>query len=491
LPNVASAHCARSGGRSHRPLTEDAMSLAHHGPEPRTDLEQIPEIVTRLRASFEAERTRPLAWRRSQLERLRALLDDHGEELVEALQADLHKPELEARAADVSSVKSEIRLALKNLARWTKPKRVGGMPFLGRSQIVHEPLGVVLVIAPWNYPVQLLLSPLVGALAAGNAVVLKPSELTPHTSAALAKHVPDYLDTEAVALVEGGVEETTALLAERFDHIFYTGNGSVGRIVMEAAARHLTPVTLELGGKSPCIVDDDVDVEVTARRIAWGKFINAGQTCIAPDYLLVHEDREEALVEALAKVIREFYGDDPKQSSDFARIVNGRHHQRVARLLKDGDVVVGGQVDENLNYVAPTLLRNVSADSDVMREEIFGPVLPVLKVKDMPEAIRFVNQREKPLALYVFSNDERVQQEVIERTSSGGACVNGTILHLANPQLPFGGVGPSGMGAYHGRYSFETFSHRKSVLRRKLKRDPRFLYPPYGKWKTRLARKLS
>jgi len=458
---------------------------------PHTDLDAIPAAVERLRASFDAGRTRPLEWRRQQLGRLWALLDEHGDALVEALQADLRKPELEAWAADVGSVRSEAKRAIKKLARWTRPQRVGGMPLLGRSYVIREPLGVVLIIAPWNYPVQLLFSPLVGAIAAGNAVVLKPSEVTPHVSALLARHVPDYLDPEAIALVEGGVEETTALLAERFDHIFYTGNGRVGRVVMEAAAKHLTPVTLELGGKSPCIVDDDVDVDVAARRIAWGKFVNAGQTCIAPDYLLVHERREDALVEALGRVIREFYGDDPKRTQDYARIVNGRHHQRVARFIKDGDVVVGGQTDASQNYVAPTLLRNVSPDSDVMGEEIFGPVLPILKVKDMAEAIRFVNEREKPLALYVFSNDERVQQEVLDRTSSGGVCVNGTILHLANPELPFGGVGPAGMGAYHGRHSFETFSHRKSVLRRKLKRDPKFLYPPYGKLMTRLTKRFA
>jgi len=466
-------------------MSEPAATLPH------TDVDRIPETVERLRASFDAGRTRPLAWRREQLERLLALLDDHGEALVEALQADLRKPELEAWAADVGSVRSEAKRALKNLKRWTKPERVGGMPLLGRSYVYREPLGVVLVIAPWNYPVQLLLSPLVGAIAAGNAVVLKPSEVTAHTSAVLARHIPDYLDTEAVAVVEGGVEETTALLGERFDHVFYTGNGHVGRIVMEAAAKHLTPVTLELGGKSPCIVDDDVDVDVTARRIAWGKFMNAGQTCIAPDYLLVHENKESELVEALDRTIREFYGDDPKTTPDYARVVNGRHHERLTRLLKDGDVVVGGQTDESQNYVAPTLLRNVSTDSDLMREEIFGPVLPILKVKDVPEAIRFVNEREKPLALYVFSNDERVQEDVLERTSSGGACVNGTIMQLANPKLPFGGVGPSGMGAYHGRHSFETFSHRKSVLRRKLKRDPKMMYPPYGSLKTRLAKRFS
>jgi aldehyde dehydrogenase (NAD+) len=458
---------------------------------PHTDLDQIPATVERLRSSFDAGRTRPLEWRREQIGRLIALLGDHGSEIVDALQADLKKPELEAWAADVGAVRSEAKAALKKLKRWTRPERVGGMPFLGRSFVLREPLGVVLVISPWNYPVQLLFSPLIGALAAGNAVVMKPSEVTPHTSAVLARHVPDYLDTEAIALIEGGVPETTALLDERFDHIFYTGNGTVGRVVMEAAAKHLTPVTLELGGKSPCIVDDDVDVEITARRIAWGKFMNAGQTCIAPDYVLVHEQREEELVEALGRAIRDFYGDDPKATPDFGRIVDGRHHQRVARLIKDGDVVVGGQTDETQNYIAPTLLRNVSPDSDAMREEIFGPVLPILKVKDIAEAIRFVGEREKPLALYVFSNDERVQQDVLERTSSGGVCVNGTIMHLANPELPFGGVGPAGMGAYHGRHSFETFSHRKSVLRRKLKRDPKFMYPPYGKFKTRMAKRFS
>jgi len=458
---------------------------------PHTAVERIPEIVGRLRAGFEAGRTRPLAWRREQLQRILTLMEERGDALVEAMQADLRKPALEAWTADVGAVKAEAKLALKNLRGWTRPRRVGGMPLLGRWRILHEPLGVVLVIAPWNYPVQLLLSPLVGAIAAGNAAVLKPSEVTAHTSAALAKHVPAYLDTEAVAVVEGGVAETQTLLTERFDHIFYTGNGTVGRVVMEAAAKHLCPVTLELGGKSPCIVDEDVDVAMAARRIAWGKFMNAGQTCIAPDYVLVHEDREQELVDALRKVIHDFYGDDPSATPDFGRVVNTRHHQRLARLLKSGDVVLGGQVDESQCYVAPTLLRNVAPDSDVMQEEIFGPILPILKVPDVSEAIRFVNERDKPLALYVFSNDERVQEDVLTRTSSGGACVNGTIVHLANPALPFGGVGPSGMGACHGRHSFETFSHRKSVLRRGLRFDPKLIYPPYGKLATRLLRRLS
>jgi len=465
-------------------------AAADSRPGPHTDVERIPGTVEGLRRSFASGRTRPLAWRREQLKALRAMMVEHGDELVAALQADLGKPVLEALAADVSSVKREASLALRRLRRWTRPERVGWLPIPGRMRVIREPLGVVLIIAPWNYPVQLLLSPLVGALAAGNCALLKPSEVTAHTSERLARLVPRYLDSDAIALVEGGVEETTALLRERWDHIFYTGNGTVARVVMEAAARHLTPVTLELGGKSPCIVDGDVDVRIAARRIAWGKWLNAGQTCIAPDYVLVKREREEELVEELERAVREFYGDDPKATSDYARMVSGRHHRRVTRLLKDGKPAFGGQVDEEDRFVAPTVLRQVAADAEVMSEEIFGPVLPVLPVGSVDEAVEFVNQREKPLALYLFTRDRRVEEDVLARTSSGGACVNGTLLHISVPQLPFGGVGPSGMGAYHGRFSFETFSHRKSVLSRGLRFDPSFLYPPYGRWKTKLAKWL-
>jgi aldehyde dehydrogenase (NAD+) len=466
------------------------MSVAVVAPEPHTEIGRIPGQVARLRAAFEAGRTRPLAWREEQLRGIEKLIVERGDELLEALQADLGKPAVEAWAADIGAVKMEAAQTLKKLAKWTRPEKVGLLPIPGRMRIIREPLGVVLIISPWNYPVQLLLTPLVGAIAAGNAAMLKPSEVTPHTSDVLAKRIPEYLDPEAIQLVEGGVDETSALLAERWDHIFYTGNGTVARVVMEAAAKHLTPVTLELGGKSPCIVDDDVDVKIAARRIAWGKWLNAGQTCVAPDYVLVKREREDELVEALAETVQEFYGEDPQKTGDYARIVNERHHQRISRLIGDGKPAFGGQADESDRYVAPTVLREVSADSDVMKEEIFGPVLPVLPVDSIDEAVEFVNARDKPLALYLFTRNAEVEEDVLARTSSGGVCVNGTILQLASPALPFGGVGPSGMGAYHGRFSFETFSHRKSVLSRDMRFDPKVMYPPYTSLKTRMIKKL-
>jgi aldehyde dehydrogenase (NAD+) len=292
-------------------------------------------------------------------------------------------------------------------------------------------------------------------------------------------------------VVEGGVAETTALLAERFDHIFYTGNGTVGRVVMEAAAKHLTPVTLELGGKSPCVVDQSTDLDVAARRIVWGKFYNAGQTCIAPDYVLAHEAIEDALLARLKQTVRDFYGDDPRTSPDYGRVVNVRHHRRLTALLPgSGEVVTGGGANEAERYLAPTILRDVPADAPVMAEEIFGPILPVLRVKDVDEAVAFVNARPKPLALYLFTKDGEVRRRVLERTSSGGALVNHISLHVGVPSLPFGGVGPSGMGAYHGKASFETFSHRKSVLVKPTWLDPRLLYPPYDETKKKWIRRL-
>ena len=451
-----------------------------------------PALVGALRAYFETGATKPLSWRRSQLDALEHFLMEREQDILDALAADLGKPATEAFGAEIGLTLSEIRLTRKKLASWMKPERVRtsllAMP--GRSYIYREPLGVTLIIAPWNYPFQLVVLPLIGAIAAGNCAVVKPSEVSPNVSALIAKWLPKYLDRRAIQVVEGGVPETTALLREKWDHILYTGNGTVGRIVMEAAAKHLTPVTLELGGKSPCIVDESADLDVAAKRIVYGKFFNAGQTCVAPDYVLVHDHVHDALINRMVSMIREFYGDDPKQSPDFARIVNEWHHARLSRLLGNTDVVTGGETDVSDRYIAPTILKNVKEDDAVMQEEIFGPILPVISVSSVEAAIGFVNRHEKPLALYVFAGDEAAQDRVLSGTSAGGTVLNHVWLHLSVPELPFGGVGESGMGAYHGRQSFETFSHRRSVLKKPTLPDPPILFPPYSARKLHWLKKL-
>ena len=477
------------------------MTLATHSTQARpssgngqtlTD-QQIIETVQRLRRAYESGITRPLEWREAQLRALLRMIRENEDAILEALREDLGKCHFEGFIGETGFVASDIKYTLKHLRKWLAPKKVKApLPVLPAKARVHsEPLGVVLIIAPWNYPFQLAITPLAGAIAAGNAAVVKPSEVAPATSSIIARLVPKYLDRDAVSVIEGGVAETTTLLSQKFDHIFYTGNGSVGRIVMKAAAEHLTPVTLELGGKSPCIVDEDVDLEVAARRIVWGKFFNAGQTCVAPDYVLVHERIEPRFLDKLREMVREFYGDDPKQSADYARIVNERHHARLTKLLDSGEPVTGGQADVADKYIAPTVLKNVEPDSAIMQDEIFGPLLPVLKVKNVDEAIDFVNGRDKPLALYVFTNDKDRARRVIDRTSSGGACINDCVSHLAAPELPFGGVGPSGMGAYHGKATFDTFSHKKSVLDKATKLDAPLRYPPYVEQKLKWVKRLT
>lgn len=433
--------------------------------------EQPADVVARLRAGFATGRTKPVAWRTGQLRRLRALLTERGADLAAALRADLGKSSAEAYRTEIDFTVREIDHTLEHLADWLRPEPAPVPAHLGADATAwtqYDPLGVVLVIAPWNYPAQLLLAPLVGALASGNAVVAKPSELAPATSAALAELIPAYLDTDAVAVVEGGVPETTALLAERFDHIFYTGNGTVGRIVLRAAAEHLTPVTLELGGKSPVFVDRGTDLDVVADRLARGKFLNAGQTCVAPDYVLTDPGTAPALEAALVRAVEDLFGSDPAVSPEYGRIVNERHFDRLSGLLGSGRVAVGGVGDRAARYLAPTVLADVDPGSPVMQEEIFGPILPIVTVADLDEAIAFINDRDKPLALYVFSESDRTRERIAAETSSGGLGHGLPLAHLTVSDLPFGGVGESGMGNYHGRYSIETFSHRKAVLTKPL-----------------------
>jgi aldehyde dehydrogenase (NAD+) len=460
-------------------------------------MSEIAKLVAKLRDTFDSGHTRPHAWRKQQLKQMKSLLREGEDELARALQEDLGKAPIEAWATELNLVSREIDHMLSKLESWSKPRRVHVPIQLqpAKARIIPEPLGVVLVIAPWNYPVQLQLLPMASAIAAGNAVIGKPSELAPATSAAMARLVAKYMDPDAIAIVEGAAEETQALLAERFDHIFYTGGPNVARIVMEAAAKHLTPVTLELGGKSPAIIDRNVDLDGAARRVVYGKFVNTGQTCVAPDYILVDRSVEQPFVDRLVANLKTFYGDDPKASKDYGKIVNDRHFGRLVGLLDAGgyqETVTGGKdkADASARYMPPTILRGVDPDAKVMQEEIFGPILPVIGVPDVDAAISFVNAREKPLSLYVFSKDKSAANKVLRRTSSGSACVNTAIIHLAVPDLPFGGVGESGMGAYHGRQGFDTFSHLKSVLDKPTKPDPPLLYPPYKKVRERLLRRI-
>lgn len=453
------------------------------------------QVADRLRVAFDSGLTRPLAWRRRQLEAMRRMLEEREEDFLAALAADLGKPAIEGWMTELRHVSNEIGAILHDLDRWAAPEKVGVRAALkpARARVVPEPLGVALVLAPWNYPVHLLALPMAYALAAGNAVAGKPSEISAATSAELARLVPQYLDPEAVAIVEGDASVAATLLEQRWDHIFYTGNGRIGREVMRAAAEHLTPVTLELGGKSPALVDRSANVEVAARRIAWGKFVNAGQTCVAPDYVLVDRTVEGAFCDALAGAVRAFYGEDPRRSADYGRIVSDAHFDRLDALIRDPSparLLLGGTTDAAERYIAPTVLVGVHPDHPVMREEIFGPILPVLATDGLDSAIAAVNSRDKPLALYVFAEDPAAVDKVVSCTSSGGVGVNLTLLQLAVSGLPFGGVGPSGMGAYHGKAGFDTFSHRKPLLQRPTRLDPPVTYPPYGRLKQRLLRRV-
>ena len=445
-------------------------------------LDTIPQIVARQRKFFAEHTTLSIDFRLKMLRRLRKAIVEREKQLTEALYADLHKSYEEAFLTEISIVLGEIDNFLKHLPRWAAPsKRKTPLKlFPAKSQIITEPLGVALIMAPWNYPVQLLLNPLVGAIAAGCTAVLKPSPYVPHVAEVLEELVHDCFDEEYVAIVQGHRDVNTALLNERYDIIFFTGSPDLGRVVMRAAAEHLTPVVLELGGKSPVVVDRTADIAVAAKRLAWGKTLNAGQTCIAPDYLLIHREVKEHFIEAFKEALCELHGEDARQSEHYVRMVSDRAFERVSGYISEGRVRCGGRVVAEERYIEPTLLDEVSEDSSVMREEIFGPVLPMIEIGSVEEAITFINEREKPLALYVFA-DERAARRVVEYTSSGGACINDCIMHIANEKLPFGGVGNSGMGRYHGRDSLYSFSHRRSMITTPTWLDLPFRYMPY-KW---------
>lgn len=452
----------------------------------------IPQTVQTLRHGFNSGLTRDLGWRSNQLAALERMMVENEAAIAEALKADLGKPYGEACTAEIDLVAKDAAHARKNLRRWAKPQRTGTPLAIlpGKSFIEAAPYGVTLIIGAWNYPFQLVLAPLVGAIAAGNCAIIKPSELAPHSSALLKQLVERYLDPKAYAVIEGHADVSTALLGQAFDLIFYTGGERVGRIVMEAAAKNLTPVVLELGGQNPCIVDETADLAVAARRIVWGRFLNAGQICVAPDHVYVAASVEARLLEELQKAVTAMFGDDPKQSPDYGRIINARHAARLQALLGDGRAVTGGQADVEDCYVAPTILTEVAPDAPVLREEIFGPILPVLPYQSLDGPLAAINARSPALALYVFTRNKQTADRILAETRSGSATINDTVVLMTNPELPFGGVGASGMGSYHGHYSFKAFSHQRAVLRRGFALDASIRYPPFTQAKLSLLRKM-
>jgi len=442
---------------------------------------QVPQTLNKMRTFFETGQSKDVDWRIAQLKKLKECIEKYEDEICDALKQDLNKHPYEAYATEIGMVVKEINSAIKKVKKWAKPKKVRTPLFLdwARSYVYQDPYGLVLIIAPWNFPFQLQILPMIGAIAAGNTVVIKPSEFSTNTTAIIFKIVKECFDENFVKAYEGGPEVSQALLKEKFDYIFFTGSSRVGQIVYEAAAKHLTPVTLELGGKCPCIIDENTHLKYTAERIVWGKFVNCGQVCLAPNYLFVHKNIKEKALEAILKNIKKNYGEDAKQSEDYSRIITKHHHQRISDLIKDKTLLCGGDTDVSQKYIAPTVVEVNDFNDPIMDREIFGPVLPVYTYSDIQEVIDYINSQPKPLATYVFTKNDKLADRVFTETSSGGACQNDTVMHMVNDNMAFGGVGESGLGGYHGKFSFDAFSHQKSVYRNSFLVDFPFRYPPY------------
>ena len=446
------------------------------------------------RKYFDSGNTRPYDFRIEQLKKLKGAIKKYEKDIIQALALDLNKPQFESYTAEIGVVYKEIDIAIKNLKNWMKPKKVPTPIYLqgAKSYVYPEPKGVVLIISPWNYPFQLALSPLVGAMAAGNCIVLKPSNQSKETEKILDKIIDETFPRDYISVVKGPGSKVVPPLIEkyRFDHIFFTGSVLVGKKILELAAKHISPVTLELGGKSPVIVHEDGDIELAAKRITWAKFYNCGQTCVAPDYLLVHESRKEILIERIKSYINKYYGENPIESPNLGRIINENRFDRLVSLLEDGNIILGGDYNREEKYISPTLVEDIRVDHPLMKEEIFGPILPILSYRDISEVIDIVNKNPYPLALYLFTKDKGIESYIIENIQFGGGCINHLITHVANPHLPFGGIGFSGMGRYHSKYSFDTFSHEKSILKSTSKLDANILYPPYKEEALNLVKKF-
>jgi acyl-CoA reductase-like NAD-dependent aldehyde dehydrogenase len=448
-------------------------------------------LVDKQRQFFNSGKTKSIEFRIEQLKKIKQLILDNESKIKEALYKDLHKSNFEAYGTEVGFVLKDIDHTIKAIRKWAKPEKVPTPLFhqLGTSWIQSEPLGVTYVIAPWNYPFQLLIAPAIGAIAAGNTVIMKPSRMSEHTCRLLENLINNNFPEEYLKIVSN-FETCQELLEERFDYIFFTGGKEVGTEIYQKAARFLTPVTLELGGKSPCFIDESIDFKWAIKRVIWGKFTNAGQTCVAPDYFLVDRKIKDKFIEEAKKTIKEFYGENPKLSNDFGRIITEKHYIRITNLFKDTDVVFGGEHSIEDKYIAPTILDNVKPDDAVMQEEIFGPLMPIITYDKLEDAIAFVNSRSKPLALYIFSDNKLYQQKILQETSSGNASINECLMHVGQFNLPFGGVGDSGIGQYHGKLSFDIFSHRKGVLKKSTLTDLALRYPPYSEKVANMLKKL-
>lgn len=444
------------------------------------------EIIQTAREAFESGRTKSIDFREKQLRNLLRLYKENTPQLLKALSEDLHKSKQESILTEIALAIGDLKNVLENLRKWAQPQKPqkSFVNIMDELLIYNDPYGLVLVIGAWNYPVQVTLLPVASAIAAGNCVIIKPSELAPATAKLISELIPKYLDNECYPVILGGPQETVELLEHRFDYIFFTGSTRTGRLVHAAANKYLTPTTLELGGKSPLYLDKSADISIATRRILWGKCVNAGQTCVAPDYILCKKEVGEKFIEQARGILKEWYGDDMQKSPDFARIINKNHFERLSKLMQMGKIAVGGKMDEDERYIQPTIISDVKPTDPIMQEEIFGPILPIIYINDVNEAIKHINSNEKPLALYIFSNDRKITDLVLENTSCGGVGVNDTLMHITPESLPFGGVGNSGMGAYHGKYSFDTFVHKKSILVKDLgslgERLSAARYPPYS-----------
>jgi aldehyde dehydrogenase (NAD+) len=454
-------------------------------------VEEIKDIFNQKKVFFDNGNTLAYKFRLEQLKKFKCAIESYEDEILEALHKDMRKPKFEAYTSEIGIMLEEIDHTIKNLKHWMEPQKVSTPIVLhpSTSYIYKQPLGVVLIIGPWNYPFQLLMAPLVGTIAAGNCAIIKPSNETPFTAKVVEKLIENTFDKNYISVVQGSGSTMGPLLIENnhFDHIFFTGSPKVGSQIAGMAARHLTPVTLELGGKSPAIVDKNVNIEVAAKRLTWAKFFNAGQTCVCPDYLLIHEDIKDVFVEEMKKNIHLFFGENPQLSPDLTRIVNTKRFEILTKYLKSGRILIGGQFDESERFIAPTLIDRVTMDDAIMQEEIFGPIMPILTYKTNEEVVKQVRKHRYPLACYIFSNDEQNKDFFIQHIEFGGGCVNNCMVHLVNPDLPFGGIGNSGMGKYHGQHSFDTMSHAKSVIKTATWLDPSLRYPPYTDSKLKWA----